>query len=124
MGTGATPRLIFNQHGTRPRGCFCGSRVLWERRPVGAASRRDYAQDVRYIAIEHMDVRRDCVSLAHYLKNRGETPLPHLLCGMRLPHALTGGDNQFATDMEYIAAYFVRSSQAGQANAVTIGDAT
>ena len=32
---------------------------------VGAASRRDYVQDVRYIAIEHMDVRRDCVSFAH-----------------------------------------------------------
>ena len=43
---------------------------------MGAASRRDYAQDVRYIAIEHMDVRRDCLSLAHNLKNRGETPLP------------------------------------------------
>jgi len=43
---------------------------------VGAASRRDYAQDVLYIAIEHMDVRRDCLSLAHYLINRGETPLP------------------------------------------------
>jgi len=26
--------------------------------------RRDYVQDERYIAGEHMDVRRDCVSLA------------------------------------------------------------
>jgi hypothetical protein len=25
---------------------------------------RDYVQDERYIAIEHMDVRRDCVNLA------------------------------------------------------------
>jgi len=33
-------------------------------RPVGAASRGDYAQDVRYIAKEHMDVRRDCVKFA------------------------------------------------------------
>ena len=46
---------------------------------VGAASRRDYVQDKvrpgtgregalgyeRYIAIEHMDVRRDFVSIAH-----------------------------------------------------------
>ncbi|MDX2419183.1 MAG: hypothetical protein QNK19_17120, partial [Xanthomonadales bacterium] len=24
-----------------------------------------YVQDERYIAIEHMDVRRDCVSFAH-----------------------------------------------------------
>ena len=31
---------------------------------VGAASRGDYAQDVRYIAKEHMDVRRDCFRLA------------------------------------------------------------
>ena len=45
--------------------------------PVGAASRRDYVQDERYIAIEHMEVRRDCFSFAHGLKNRGETPLLH-----------------------------------------------
>ena len=71
---------------------------------VGAASRRDYAQDkvregetgnpsrsqpglpgtgregalgyVRYIAKEHMEVRRDCLSLAQDFINRGETPLP------------------------------------------------
>ena len=45
---------------------------------MGAASRRDYVQDERYIAIEHMDVRRDCVSFARGLINRGETPLPHM----------------------------------------------
>ena len=27
---------------------------------------RDYVQDERYIAIEHMDVRRDCLSLAEH----------------------------------------------------------
>ena len=80
----------------------CGSVGVWERRLaaapvlVGAASRRDYAQDkvrpgtgregalgyVRYIAKEHMDVRRDCLSLAHLLKKSRrdaaptETPLP------------------------------------------------
>ena len=26
---------------------------------------QDYVQDERYIAIEHMDVRRDCVKPAH-----------------------------------------------------------
>ena len=58
---------------------------------MGAASRSDYVQDKvrpgtgregalgyeRYIAMEHMDVRRDCVSFARGLANRGETPLPH-----------------------------------------------
>jgi len=28
---------------------------------------QDYVQDERYIAIEHMDVRRDCVSFAQRL---------------------------------------------------------
>jgi hypothetical protein len=37
-------------------------------KPVGAASRGDYAQEVLYIAKEHMDVRRDCVSFAPHPK--------------------------------------------------------
>ena len=37
--------------------------------PVGAASRDDYVQDERYIAIEHMDVRRDRFSFARGLNN-------------------------------------------------------
>jgi len=36
---------------------------------VGAASRGDYAQEVLYNAIEHMDVRRDCVIFAHSQKS-------------------------------------------------------
>jgi hypothetical protein len=32
--------------------------------------RRDYVQDERYIAMEHMDVRRDWFSFAQGLKNR------------------------------------------------------
>ena len=40
--------------GATPRRC-----PLWEARPRG-----DYVQDERYIAGEHMDVRRDCVSFA------------------------------------------------------------
>ena len=46
--------------------------------PVGGASRGDYAQEVRYIAIEHMEVRRDCFRLARPQKeHRRETRLPH-----------------------------------------------
>lgn len=49
---------------------------------VGGASRGDYAQDVLYIAKEHMDVRRDCVGFA---------PSPgEIAAGTRLPH---GGSN-------------------------------
>jgi hypothetical protein len=33
---------------------------------IGAAG-RDYVQDERYIAIEHMDVRRDCFRVAQGL---------------------------------------------------------
>ena len=65
---------------------------LWN---VGAASRRDYAQDkVREGETGNPSrsqpglpgtgregslgcVRHDCFSFAHYLINRGETPLPH-----------------------------------------------
>ena len=42
---------------------------------VGAAPRRDYVQDERYIAKEHMDVRCDCVGLAQCLKKRGKVLL-------------------------------------------------
>ena len=59
---------------------------------VGAAPRRDYVQDKvrplrgregalgyeRYIAKEHMDVRRDYVRFAQQPKNRGEAPLPQI----------------------------------------------
>ena len=38
------------------------------RHSVGGASRGDYAQDVRYIAREHMEVRRDCSRIAQCLK--------------------------------------------------------
>ncbi len=30
---------------------------------------RDYVQDVRYIAKEHMEVRRDCVSFARQIND-------------------------------------------------------
>jgi hypothetical protein len=44
--------------------------LLQMHHPVGGASRGDYAQDVRYIAIEHTDVRRDCSRLAQPQSNR------------------------------------------------------
>ena len=36
---------------------------------MGGAPRGDYVQDERYIAIEHMDVRRDWFSFARTLKS-------------------------------------------------------
>ena len=40
----------------------------------------DYVQDERYIAIEHMDVRRDCVSFARdqyiYESSHGARKIP------------------------------------------------
>ena len=36
---------------------------MWEVRPRG-----DYVQDERYVASEHMDVRRDCVIVAPCLR--------------------------------------------------------
>jgi len=48
-----------------------GRRVVMvekSRHSVGGASRGDYAQDVRYIAREHMEVRRDCSRFALCLR--------------------------------------------------------
>ena len=43
---------------------------LYQNVEGGGEAGRDYAQDVRYIAIEHMGVRRDCFRLVFALKIR------------------------------------------------------
>ena len=48
--------------------------------PVGGigVAGRDYVQDERYFAMEHMDVRRDPVSFVRGSMNRRETRLPQV----------------------------------------------
>ena len=86
---GAASRSDYAQK-EQPVGTASRGDHLQKKQPVGAASRGDYVQDKvrpgtgregalgyeRYIAIEHMEVRRDCFSLAQDFRSRGETPLP------------------------------------------------
>jgi hypothetical protein len=55
----------------------------------------DYAQDVRYIAIEHMDVRRDCLSFAKPQRNRDRLRRSLLQLHPASPpmHKTTGTEN-------------------------------